>query len=102
MTDSVVTKRDIIDFFYPRCEGLNYWGGWDRFFEPCIPSRLFDDGFRHLRAAIRSRDVSGLVEFLSSEHLKKLSQAGRGENDVLCVPTSDAKRAVDLLKSYGR
>lgn len=96
------TKQELISFFYPEVEGRNYWGGWNGFFEPSIPSRLFGKGFEVVKAAIDSGDVREAVEFFSTEHLKRLSHAGRGEADVLCRPTKRARTACRLFQEHAK
>lgn len=98
----MTSKQTLISFFY--CDDLGCstgWGGWNRFFEPCIPGRLFDAGFRVIREAIEYPErVKDAVDFFSVSHTKYLSQAGRGESDVECLPTAEARRAVEFLLNY--
>ena len=100
----MTTKQTLISFFY--CDSIGSragWGGWNRFFDPCIPGRLFSDGFRALREAIECPErVGDAVDFLSSSHTKYLSQAGTGEPDVECRPTDEARKAVELLLDYSQ
>jgi hypothetical protein len=96
------TRQDLIEFFYPDRVGRHtFWGGWFRFFRPCIPGRLFDKGFIVIKEAINDPEkVPAAVEFLSTSHTKYLSQAGRGEADVECCPTEEARTAVELLTAH--
>jgi hypothetical protein len=97
LLDDVSIMEDLLDLLYPKSEGRRFWGGWKDFFDPPIPSRLFATGFQHIQTAIDDQEIIGIVDFLSTSHIKKLSQAGRGQPDVLCRPTDKAKKAIELF-----
>jgi hypothetical protein len=90
-------QEEALDFFYPAREGCRYWAGWSGFFEPCLPSRLFDVGFSLLRKAIEDQDTAAALAFFQSTHTKYLSHARKGGQDVECKPTEKAEKAVRLL-----
>jgi hypothetical protein len=94
------TREILIDTFWPESEG-GFWSGWNGWFEPCIPGRLFGVGHKVIINAIKyPRRVDEAIEFFSNSHMKYLSQSGRGLEDVKCVPTEKAKNLVELLKRH--
>lgn len=91
-------RLELIDLFWPETEGRRWWGGWAKFFTPNIPNRVMDRGFDKIRSAITDLEIDPAIEFLTSSHTKYLSQAGRGEQDVECIPTSIALHAAELFQ----
>lgn len=98
ITDSPEYKK-VIDCFYPAHEELPHlWGGYAKFFEPHLPNRLGEvfmamvsQTIQHLTYA----NIYRLITFLATPHPKKY-QIG-----VICRPTEEAHRAIQLLKDLG-
>lgn len=88
-------RRELADLFYPG----GMWCGWNTFFSPPIPSRLFSRGFWLIKNVIEGfSEPDNAIDFLISTHTKRLSQNGRAESDVECVPTLMAEKAVIILR----
>jgi hypothetical protein len=87
-----------IKFFYPtrKC-----WGGYAKFFEPSIPSRIGDLLVTNIHLALKRRDqdaIASSVLILSQSHVKNVKIDRGLVAQVTCFPTKEARRAVKLLK----
>jgi hypothetical protein len=90
-------NTEATQYFYPN----GFWGGYNRFFSPSIPSRIGEGFVQSVRKALQGDDRHRLsaLFILQSVHSKKVNKPGMKPPfpEVLCYPTEEAKVAVKLL-----
>ena len=95
-----------LDMFYPLAnleseEPIRLWGGYAKFFQPHIPSRIGSKLVSNIKDGLSQRNTQPLqdtITFLTTAHKKYLSQQGNGQIDVMCIPTPEAILASKILK----
>ncbi len=95
MADAKITNRTTAEFaarefFWPS----GYWGGYARFFEPKLSSKVGQEFMHAIHDGLKTRDVDAAIKMLSETHTKRPN----GEV-VVCVPTNDASIAIELLEA---
>jgi cytochrome c556 len=81
------------------CPG-GFWGGYKRFFDPCIPSRIGDMFISSVTAAFRGNELArqNAIKILESTFFKTVSHIkGVKPFEVECFPTEEAKVAIQML-----
>ena len=87
-------KKQAIEYFWPN----RWWGGYAKFFNPCIPARIGIILLENIRKALKDDDQICqwlAVEILSNPHTKRMPE------EVICYPTEEAKKAIEFLKKAG-
>ncbi len=84
---------EVVVVFWPN----GWWGGYAKFFEPKLPSRIGDVLSSNIHNGLKNRSLECIdkaIDILSKTQLKKC-----GSQFIGCYPTKESAEAIKLLNT---